>query len=231
MKTRKRVAMRLLTMLTLCMLFGFMFKTDVSAYSSYVNYISGSRKDVQITFPYNYGYGYEVILYNRWKKPIARTTCNQYATFYGKTSKNGVYYYRSRMLTWAGAPVSGWSGFRPFTTINGKRYKLKIKSKKNRTVKVSVPKIKGVKSYSVYVAPYPNFFGAKKVKTLKPGKSATIGRYRGGKFTWGWTYFVKIVPKVGGAHAEGLVGTGSFRFIKVIKWRIRRRIIYRRIYI
>lgn len=230
MKKMKRSITLYLATAALCLMLMFIFKIDSSAYSSGVTGISSNGRSVTITLsPYNYGYQYEVALLNRKGKQIASLTCDMYANFNNTCRKNRVYYYKSRIVDGYGNPVTGWSKKKAFTTIKGTKYKLKIKSKKNRTVSIRVPKVKGVKNYRIYVSPYYSY-GYKKVKTAKPGKRVTISRYGGKKFSWNWIYYIRVVPKVKKVTTEGLIGTGSFRFTKVYKIRYRYRYVRRIIY-
>ena len=226
-ENKKRIAVHALTLL-ICLLMVFSIKMKVFAGSS-VTYISSNKRNVGITFTAQPGYHYDVLLYNRFKKKLARTNCYYYASFSGVTWKNSVYYYRYRLLNDYNVPVTNWTELKPFTTISGNRYSLKIKSKNNRTVKVRVPKVKGVSDYLIYIGSYPSY-GFRKSKIAKPGQTVVLSRYAGRKFTWGWRYYVRIVPRVRKRQAQGIIGTGNFLFYKIYIYRYRYRYRYRYVY-
>lgn len=215
-RNKSRFTVHAVTLL-ICLLMVFSFKLKVSAGSS-VYYISNNKRNVGIQFTDQSGYHYDVLLYNRKKKKIARTTCYRYANFYGATWKNSVYYYRYRLLNDYNVPVTNWTELKPFTTISGNRYSLKIKSKNNRTVKVRVPRIKGVSDYKIYIGTYPTY-GFRLSKVAKPGQTVVLSGYGGRKFTWGWRYYVRFVPRVNKRQAQGIIGTGNFLFYKIYTYR------------
>ena len=82
----------------LCLLIAFAVKSETKAADSVVNYISSGGRQVQITVPYTYGYRNEVELYNRKKKKIAVTTCDQYATFTKKTKNSIIHSHLAILL-------------------------------------------------------------------------------------------------------------------------------------
>ena len=123
-------------------------------------------------------YEKQVQLLNRSGKVIKTDTCYTYTTF--SLSKNTVYYVRYREMDYDYASgqtyYSSWSGKLGFCTA---KFKLSL-IRKGRKVKYKAPKVAGVKSFRIYVSTKSGS-KYKKVKTLKPGKSFKIKKFRGKK--------------------------------------------------
>jgi hypothetical protein len=241
MRRIKRSAAFYLATTAICFLFLVGFKFNVSAYNIYF-YLNGDGGSFTLNMKTdvvaNYDNDYDVLLIDRKGKVIktafADGSWGSATATIGGLQKNRVYYYQTRQKYWnpdtSSWVLGEWSARFPFTTIRGGQYKLKIKSKKNRTVSLKVPKIKGVSSYNVYLSLLSGS-GYKKVKTVKPGKTVVLKGFNGGKFAWNWVYFAAVIPKVNGKEAQGMVAKGSFKFTKTYKIRYRRyRIIYYRRY-
>ena len=206
----------------LCIMLVFALKVNTSAASEAT--VSSDRKTVYISLtPDASGRQYEVALYSRTGKKLGTTTAYSYATFTNLTTKNRVYFYNYRVIDNYGNPATGWSKKVALTTIAVSKYKLKAKG--NRTVRIKVPKIKGVSSYRIYMKTYYSSGSYKKVKTVKPGKTIVIKRFRGKKFKWNTYYSVKMHPVVKKKIAQGSYPVGTFHFYKVYRLRYKR-IIY-----
>lgn len=226
-KTRRNIKLYLATAV-LCFMLVFFIKVNTSAFSTDVS-VSSDKRTVTVSLPPNgSGLQYEVALLNSSGKQIATVTAYQYATFEKKTKKHKVYYYKYRLIDSYGNPASSWSKKVALNTIGVNKYKVKYK---NRTVKIKVPKIKGVQCYKVYMKPYYGSSKYRKVKTIKPGKTVSISRYRGKKFKYNTYYSLKIHPIVKKKKAQGVYIIGTFRFTKVYKIRYIRRYYRRIIYI
>ena len=92
-----------------------------------------------------------------------------------------------------GTPTSGWSEPKAFVTATDNKFKFKgIKNKKACSIKV--PKIAGVKNYTVSMSTKRDK-GFKKVKTLKPGKKLTMTKFKKKAFKTGKTYYIRIQVK------------------------------------
>ena len=116
-----------------------------------------------------------------------------YASF--NLSKNKVYYFRWRYNDSYSGKVSPWSKKVGFSTcvikLPSRTSGLKIKAK--------VPKIKGAKSVKIMLSSkYRStirYSGWSKVKTLKPGKKATLKKFKGKKFKLYTTYYIRPMVK------------------------------------
>ncbi len=106
-------------------------------------------------------------------KVVKSTTTNSYLASFS-VSKNKVYYVRHRQVY--NGKKGSWSGKIGFCTM-----KLGRSLKSGKKVRFKAPKVKGVKKFKVYMSTSLNS-GYKKIKTLKPGKSFKIGKFRGKKF-------------------------------------------------
>ena len=113
-----------------------------------------------------------------------------YATVNG-LQKNQVYYYRAQTLSgYNGVPTSDWSAPKSFTTIDSNKIKFKgIKGQRACTVKV--PKVNGVKNYTISMSTKSDG-GFKKIKTIKPGKKIKITKMKKKSFKLGKTYYIRI---------------------------------------
>ena len=220
-----------LTTMAVCFVFMLFFKAGASA-ATYTHSASvgsnGTMVGISISGPY--GYTYDIKILNRKGKVVKQGSCTSYTSF--SVKKNSVYFYKIRPKYYnyyTGYSYGNWTKKYAFTTIRGNRYKLKIRSKSNRTVSLKVPKIKGVSAYNVYIS---NTFGAvyKKVKKAKPGQTVILKRFNGSKFAYNVYYYVKVIPKVKGKEAQGIRPTGSFRFTKIYRYRYRYRIVRRYYY-
>ena len=214
MKSMKRMILLSVTVLFLGLLLGTGPRTKAATVKTRVSFISENGADVSIEHSpaCDSGSRYEVVLYNLNKKKVASTTCSFYAAFQGVLKKNKVYYYRTRIIDYkSGEAVTKWSAYHPFTTIQAKKYALKLKSKKKRTVYVKVPKVKGVSSFNIYVSTKIDS-GFKKAKGAKPGQKVTLSKCKGKRIAAGKTYYVRIVPKVGKKPADGIIAKGYFYF-------------------
>lgn len=136
---------------------------------------------------YYYKYQVQLLDYKK-KKVIAESTCSVYAFF--NLKKNQLYYYRVRATAYdyrqgRYVPVSGWSYGHG---INTAICTVKLSGKK---VKIKVPKVKGVKKFTLYMSTKSDK-GYKKVKTVKPGKTVTISKFKKKAFKKGKYYYYNV---------------------------------------
>lgn len=134
----------------------------------------------------------EMSLYDANQNQIQTTTCFSTAWFNG-LKKNKLYYYRIRGLMSNGGtytPVTEWSAYKAFATL---KPKVKLTSKKSKTVSFKIPKVAGVKKFNIYMSTKKNK-GYKKIKTIKPGKTFKISKFKGKAFKYYKNYYYKIVP-------------------------------------
>ena len=107
--------------------------------------------------------------------------------------KNQLYYYRVRATAYdytqkKYVPVSDWSyGY----GINTAICKVKLSGKK---IKIKVPKVKGVKKFTLYMSTKSDK-GYKKVKKVKPGKTVVISKFKNKAFKNGKYYYYNVVSK------------------------------------
>lgn len=134
-------------------------------------------------------YQYEVQLLDYTKKKvIAQDNCALYAFF--NLKKNQYYYYRVRATAYdytqrSYVPVSDWSyGY----GINTAICTAKLSGK---NVKIKVPKVKGVKKLSLYMSTNSDK-GYKKVKSVKPGKTVLVSKFKKKKLKKRKTYYYNL---------------------------------------
>ena len=155
-------------------------------------YYSKSSKKASLTISVvsnssNYYYEVQLLNYTK-KKVVGKTTCARYAFF--DLKKNQLYYYRVRATAYdytqgKYVPVSNWSyGY----GINTAVCTVKLSGK---NVKIKVPKVKGVKKFTLYMSTN-NKKGYKKVKTVKPGKTVVVSKFKKKAFKKGKYYYYNI---------------------------------------
>ena len=147
-------------------------------------------------------YEKEVQLMNRSGKVISTDTCWYYSSF--NLKKNTVYYIRYREMDYdydsGQTYYYSWSGKLGFCTA-----KFSLKLKKGRKIRYKAPKVAGVKNFRVYVSTKSGS-KYKKVKTLKPGKSFKLKKFRGKKIKKNKTYYWYATAKVNGSYVRCLAG-------------------------
>lgn len=159
-----------------------------------VSYISSDKTSASFSIAYNYnGQVTRIGVFDANDRLVAYDDAFSYATVTG-LRKNQVYYYRAQTLSdLNGTPTSGWSEPKAFVTATDNKFKFKgIKNKKACSIKV--PKIAGVKNYTVSMSTKGDK-GFKKVKTLKPGKKLTMTKFKKKAFKTGKTYYIRIQVK------------------------------------
>lgn len=156
-------------------------------------YYSKSSKKASLTIGVtsnssNYYY-YEVQLLDYTKKKVvAQSTCASYAFF--DLKKNQLYYYRVRATVYdytqgGYVPVSDWSYGHG---INTAVCTVKLSGK---NVKIKVPKVKGVKKFTLYMSTNSKK-GYKKVKKVKPGKAVVVSKFKKKSLKKGKYYYYNI---------------------------------------
>lgn len=159
-----------------------------------VNYISSDKSYASFSIQYSYdGQITRIGVFDINGNLVSYDDAYSYATVTG-LKKNQVYYYRAMTVTTLnGTPTSGWSEAKAFATIDGEKFKFKgVKNQKACTIKV--PKIKGVKNYTLYLSKKSDK-GFKKVKTLKPGKKIKLTKFKKKAFKIGNTYYLRVLVK------------------------------------
>lgn len=154
----------------------------------------------------------EVELCDRNGNHIASDEASLYA-FFDNVKNNTLYLYRARALTRRYdyttrqyvTTYSNWSGFRAFIKIKCKGMKSKI-SGTRKEVTFKLPKIKGVKNYTVTMSNKSDK-GFKKVKVVKPGKKITVTKFKKKNLKRFTTYYFRITPKLNNKLKSDLYGT------------------------
>lgn len=108
----------------------------------------------------------------------------------GGLKKNKLYYYRACTVSDNGTQTADWSAEKAFTTVADKKFKVKV-STRRKTCTIKVPKVAGIKNYTVNMTSSFSS-GYKKVKTIKPGKTAVIKKIKNKVFRSGKTYYISI---------------------------------------
>ena len=165
------------------------------AYKNFeVSYVNVDKDEVSVSFKAGTNARGEVQLCNASKKVLQTTTASFYASFSCKINKNSVYYYRVRPYyedyRTQTKTYGPWTKYKAFSTIV-----LKIKKASGRSFTVKCPKLpKVVKSAKIMLSTSSRS-GFKKAASVKPGKkSKKIKKFKGKKFAYYKTYYVKAVP-------------------------------------
>lgn len=195
MKSMKKSLTIGIAAFALCLMFCFFIKVDASAKCTTEVYSGGKSIGCSLT---SYSGSYQVKLLSVKKKTVATDDCYTYTSF--NTKPNRVYYVQYRKVSYDGV-YSKWSKRIPVVTMN--KVTLSLTSKKSKKVRVKLPKIKGVKNYTIYISTSKNK-GFRKVKTVK--KSVILSKYKGKSFKYSKTYYYKIVPKVGSKKSTSFIG-------------------------
>ena len=156
-----------------------------------VSYISSDKSSASFSIQYAYnGQVTRIGVFDANDQLVAYDDAFSYATVTG-LKKNQVYYYRAQTLSdLNGTPTSAWSEPKAFTTAMNNKFKFKgVKNQKACTIKV--PKINGVKNYTIYMSK-KSTGGFKKVKNLKPGKKLKMTKFKKKAFKIGKTYYLRI---------------------------------------
>ncbi len=158
-----------------------------------IHYINPAKTSASFAINYSHGMGWTRIgIFDVKGRLVAYDDALSYATVNG-LKPNQLYYYRAQSIGDNGAPTSGWSAAKAFVTLKDKKIKLKA-VKNKRAFTVQVPKLSGIKNYTVSVSRSRDK-GFKKVKTIKPGKKVTINRFKKKPLGFGKYYYVKVTLK------------------------------------
>lgn len=152
-------------------------------------YYWASLKEVVMEFDktvYSDGYVYEV--YNYKNKKISSGTASSYSTYLKNITMTSFYKVRVRSyITLNNETIYGeWSDYKMF----GQQPKVTIK-KSGKGVKLSWKKVKGAKSYTVYVSAKEKS-GFKKIKTLKKN-TLKVTKFKNKKIKKNKKYYVYVV--------------------------------------
>lgn len=182
-----------------------------------VSYISEDKSTAGISVNYQYGDGWNRVgLFDANDRLIAVDDTTSYARFTG-LSKNTVYYYRVQKASGLnGTATSAWSEPKAFTTAMNNKFKFKgVKNQKACTIKV--PKINGVKNYTIYMSK-KSTGGFKKVKNLKPGKKLKMTKFKKKAFKIGKTYYLRIQVNTKKNITCGNYYQGSVYFYRTLRF-------------
>lgn len=132
--------------------------------------------------------------------------------FIDNVKNNTVYLYRARAYTRdydykTGQYVTtygNWSGFRAFVKIKCKGKSRSIGGRKQ--VYFKVPKIKGVKKYTITMSKKKDK-GFKKIMNIKPGKKVTVTKFKKKNLQRFKSYYFRIIPKLNCKINSDLYGT------------------------
>lgn len=182
-----------------------------------VSYISSDKSSASFSIQYSYsGQVTRIGVFDINGNLVAYDDAYSYATVTG-LRKNQVYYYRAQtMTTLNGVPTSGWSEAKAFTTAESGKFKFKgVKGQKACTIKV--PKIKGVKNYTLYLSKKSDA-GFKKVKTIKPGKKIKLTKFKKKAFKLGSTYYLRVMVNTKNNITCGNYYQGYIYFYRTLKF-------------
>ena len=146
--------------------------------------ITTSSVGIKLALPYNDIQA--VVRLYQGTKLIGEKTASSYASFDVTVKKNKIYFYRVRPI-YKNEYIGPWSPRKAFTTM---QFKLKNIETSDRVLKVTVPKISGVKSVKVMLSDKKDS-GFKNNATLKPGKSKKLKYYKKKQFEYYKTYYLK----------------------------------------
>lgn len=174
-----------------------MKKSDFYLYSAS---LSSNKISVSVTIPSGATY-VQVELCDRNGKHIAYDEARVYANFQG-VKNNTVYLYRARALKRKKNAATGqfestygqWSKYRAFVKVKCKSVDSN-ESGKNKEITFKVPKIKGVKSFTLSMSKKrdKNYV---KIKTVKPGAKVTVSTFKNKKLKRSKTYYIKVTPNL-----------------------------------
>ena len=139
---------------------------------------------IQLALPYK-DIQAEVRLYEGTKL-VGKKTASTYASIDVTVKKNKIYFYRARPV-FRNEYVGPWSPRKAFSTM---QFKLKNVETADRVLKVTVPKIAGVKSVKLMLSD-KNDTGFQKKATLKSGKSKKLKYWKKKQFEYYKTYYLK----------------------------------------
>ncbi len=126
----------------------------------------------------------EVQLLTRGGALKESTKCYSSAYFYGIKS-NTLYYCRYRYIDYYGDAITEWSSKKPCALFN-----VSVKLSRGK-VRFKVPKVKGIKKFKIYMTTTSGS-GYRKIKTLKPGKSFRVSKFKGKKFKYYKNYYYRV---------------------------------------
>lgn len=170
---------------------------------SSVYYDSSTKKvtlGVTISTTDSYGGYYQVQVLNYKKKVAAdKTGVLKFAYFQNSLSKNKLYYIRVRRVAYSYydstnqktvyTPAGNWV----YAKKSLNTAVLSAKYSKGK-VKIKVPKVKGMKKMYLYMSTKRDG-GYKKVKTVKPGKTYAISKFKKKKLKKYKTYYCQVRGK------------------------------------
>jgi hypothetical protein len=136
----------------------------------------------------------EVALCNSSGKIVDTQQCAMYATF-SNLKKNRVYACKYRTIAYSSAKkgyvaTSAWSTTKSFCTA---KYKLALSTNASKTVKLTVPKISGIKKYILYMST-SSTSGFKKVASVKAGNTLKVSKFNKKALVYNKNYYYKLVP-------------------------------------
>ena len=170
-----------------------------------MSYVGSTYVSFNLKLPFN-NIQADIALYENTKL-VGKTRAYSYGTINYKVKKNKTYFYRVRPV-YQGKYIGKWSVRKAFSTID---LKLQQKYGGTRTLKVTVPKMVGVKSVTLQMSTSSDS-GFKTWKTLKPGKSKSCRSINGKKFESYKTYYIRAKVKLKNGVSCDTVYSQSFHF-------------------
>lgn len=160
----------------------------------------------------------EAALFDRNGTLLQTTKCyvSSYSnySFYGyfnNLAKNKIYYVACRTIqriNYQQEVPGNWTEKRAAIFIKCKAKDIENYRSGYESLKIKVPKIKGVKKYKIQVSKKRDK-GYKNVKTAKPGKTYTISKYKGKKFKLGKTTYFRVVPVLSNGKTSDIIAIYS----------------------
>lgn len=196
-----------------CMAFAFGVKvnaqTDVTKDNFKITSASGDSIYVEVNKPVDTDY-MQVVLCDYKGTPITYELTGGIPVAFTNLEANQVYLIKCRSYSFENGEnvyQKTWTDYRAATLLDMNKVSLSlVKNNKNRTVKVKLPKIAGVKQYTVSLSTKKDS-GFKKVKTVKAGKAVKITKYNGNKLKLAKKYYLRLQP----ALTSGVVNENTLR--------------------
>ncbi len=178
---------------------------------------SATYKRVTISIPKVYD-KYEVSWYNEKQEPLETRQC--YTAAFFNVKLNRLYYYRVRGLrrddqTKAYVPATEWSACKAVWTPKEDAVKAKLVKGNAATVVIKVPRISGVKSYTLYISAKSTSKGYRKAGTVKPGRTIKVSRAGRAALKYNKKYYYKVVPNLKKKATEVTSCIKGFRIAKI----------------
>ena len=130
-----------------------------------------------------------------------------FSGYFNNLAKNKVYYVATRTIQrvdYQQEVAGNWSEMRMAIFTKCKAKEIENYRSGYESLKIKVPKIKGVKKYKIQVSKKRDT-GYKNAKIAKPGKTYTISKCKGKKFKLGKTTYIRVVPVLSNGTTSDIV--------------------------